>query len=115
MDILQLSQWAVLIGAVVPVLVGVITRANASAAAKSTLLLTLELVNGVVTDWLATPNGFDWRGALVNVVAAWITGVATYYGLLRHTVSRVVNPATAQFGFGGHRAADHESRFNTAA
>lgn len=103
-NFLTIGQWAALIGVVIPVLVGIITKANASAALKAVTLLFLEGLNGVLVEWVATPGGFDWRGALFGAFIAWISGVAAYYGLLRHTVTLPVANATARFGLGGSQA-----------
>lgn len=104
--ILDLNQWALLFGVLMPVLVGVVTKANASAGLKATVLLFLELATGVMTEFFASPGGFDWRHALVNALAAFITGVAAYYGFLKHTVNPPVVDATARFGMGGSRPAN---------
>lgn len=104
--IVTLSQWALLFGALMPVVVGVVTQANASAATKATVLLVLNAINGVLSDWFASPNGFDWSGALTTALAALITSVATYYGFLKHTGNLGLNKATAHFGLGGK--GDHE-------
>lgn len=101
-----LSQWALLFGAVMPILVGLITKANASASTKAVTLLVLNAVNGVLTDWFASPNGFDWSGAITTALAALVTSVGTYYGFLKHTDNLGLNRATARFGLGGK--ADHE-------
>lgn len=104
--IVTLSQWALLFGAVMPIVVGVVTKANASAATKATVLLVLDAVSGVLTDWFASPNGFDWSGALTTALAALVTSVGTYYGFLKHTNNLGLNTATARFGLGGK--ADHD-------
>jgi hypothetical protein len=100
--VVNLAQWALLFAAFMPVLVGLATKANASPALKAVTLLALDAVNGVLTDWFTTPNGFDWGGALTTTVAAFVTSVAAYYGLLKHTVSPALNAATATMGLGGH-------------
>lgn len=102
---LNVSQWALLFGAIMPMLVGVITKANASANVKAVTLLVLNAINGVLTEYFATPDGFDWRNAIVTALAALITSVATYYGFLKHNDNLGLNRATATFGLGGQR--DH--------
>ncbi len=98
---LNVSQWALLFGAVMPMLVGLITKANASANTKAVVLLVLNAINGVLTEYWATPDGFDWRNAIVTALAALITSVATYYGFLKHNDNLGLNRATARFGLGG--------------
>lgn len=97
---LNVSQWALLFGAVMPMLVGLVTKANASANTKAVTLLVLNAVNGVLTEYFATPDGFDWRNACVSALAALITSVATYYGFLKHNGNLGLNKATATFGLG---------------
>ena len=101
--LINLSQWSLLFGAIMPVLVGLVTKSTASASLKATTLLVLNAVSGVLTDYFASPNGFDWNGAIINAVAALITSVAAYYGFLKHTISPALNNATANFGIGGQR------------
>lgn len=98
--LLNVSQWALLFGAVMPMLVGIITKANASPNTKAVTLLVLNAITGVLTEYFATPDGFDWRNALVSAVAALITSVATYYGFLKHNGNLGLNKATATIGFG---------------
>lgn len=98
---LSVSQWALLFGALMPMVVGIITKANASANTKAVTLLVLDALNGVLTEYFATPNGFDWRNAIVSALAALITSVATYYGFLKHNDNLGLNRATATFGLGG--------------
>jgi hypothetical protein len=104
--LLNVSQLALLFGALMPILVGLVTKANASANAKAVTLLVLDAVTGLLTEYFATPNGFDWRNALVSTLAALMTSVATYYGFLKHNGNLGLNKATATFGLGGQR--DHD-------
>jgi hypothetical protein len=97
---LNVSQWALLFGAVMPMLVGVITKANASANTKAVTLLVLNALNGLLTEYFATPDAFDWRNAGVSALAGLITSVATYYGFLKHNDNLGLNRATATFGIG---------------
>lgn len=101
--VLTLNQWALLFGAVMPVVVGLVTKLNATAGLKATLLLVLNAVNGVLTEYFATPENFDWNNAVVNALTALIVSVATYYGVLKHTVSPPLNQATANYGLGGRK------------
>lgn len=99
--VLTLNQWALLFGAVMPVLVGLVTKLNASASLKATTLLVLDAVNGVLTEFFTAPAGFDWGDATVNALTALIVSVATYYGFLKHTISVPLNSATRNVGIGG--------------
>lgn len=98
--IINISQWALLAGAVMPVVVGIITKEVASPSIKATTLLVLDALSGVLFQWLATPEGFNVQNAVVTALATLITSVGTYYGWVKHTVAPVVNIATARFGLG---------------
>lgn len=103
---LTLSQWALLYGALMPLVVGLVTKLNASAALKAVMLLALDSVASVLTEFFSTPTDFNWQAASINAVAALIVSVASYYGLLKHTVSPPLNQATANVGLGGQRGYD---------
>lgn len=83
--LLDITQWAALWGAVLPLLVGLVTKYTTNAGAKAVLLLALNLVAGILAEFFAGPVGFDWRGALVTAAASFVIGVATHYGLWKPT------------------------------
>lgn len=83
--VLDVSQWAVLWGAVLPLLVGLVTTRATDPGVKAVLLLALNGVAAVADQFFAAPGGFDWKNAVVNAVAAFVIGVATHYGLWRPT------------------------------
>jgi hypothetical protein len=99
---LNLDQWALLFGALMPIVVGLVTKASAAPGLKAAVLLALELLTGVMTEYFASPAGYDWGGALVNALAAFVTGVAVYHGFLQHQPAyrATVIDATARFGLG---------------
>lgn len=94
------SDWALLVGAVMPIAVGIITKQVAQPAIKATALLLLDAVGGLLIQWLTTPEGFDLRSAVVTAVVTLITSVGTYYGWIKHTIGPVINAKTARFGIG---------------
>lgn len=74
----------VLVGSViVPLLVGLLTKLNASSGIKAVLNFGL---NGVVAA-LATVNqiDFDLKVFLINWGVGWAVATATYYGLYKPT------------------------------
>lgn len=107
---LDLTQWSLLFGALMPLIVGIVTKKVAQPATKATVLLVLNALNGVLTDWFATPQGFDWKGAIVNALAGLVTSVGVYYGFLKHTDNLGLNTATADIGIGGGNQAPARSR-----
>lgn len=114
-EYLELSQWALLFGAIMPILVGIVTKKVARPAVKATTLLVLNAVNGVLVDFFATPDGFDFKGAIVNALAGLVTSVGTYYGFLKQTGNLGLNNATADFGYGGGNQAPARSRYPDVA
>jgi hypothetical protein len=66
-----------------PILVGLITRASTPPAVKSMLLVAASLINGLLTEALAAGAAYDWgRGALL-VVVAFVVALATHLGVWR--------------------------------
>lgn len=98
---IQLSQWALLFGAIMPMIVGIITNKVAQPRVKAVTLLVLNAVNGVLVAFFAVPDGFDWKAALVNALAGLVTSVGTYYGFLKQTNNLGLSTVTADIGFGG--------------
>jgi len=79
---LDVSQWAVLWGALLPLLVGLVTTKATNAGVKAVLLLALNGVAAVLDQFFAaTGGGFDWKAAIVNAAAAFVIGTATHFGL----------------------------------
>lgn len=100
-EYIELSQWALLFGALMPVIVGIVTKKVAQPSTKAVTLLVLNAINGVLVDFFATPDGFDFKGAIVNALAGLVTSVGMYYGFLKQTNNLGINTATADIGFGG--------------
>lgn len=96
----DLSQWALLFGVIMPLVVGIVTKKVAHPGVKALTLFVLNAVNGVLTDFFATPNGFDWKGAAINALAGLLTSIGLYYGLYEHTIAPKIADATARFGIG---------------
>lgn len=79
----DLTLLALLTGVIVPLLVGLITKLNASSAVKSVLNLGLTALGAA----LATSQeiGFSWKPFLVNWGLAWAISIGTYYGFYKPT------------------------------
>jgi len=95
----DMTLLALVSGVIVPLLVGVLTKLNASSGVKAVLNLGLSaLAAGLAT---ANEIDFTWKPFLVNFAFTWVVSVATYYGFWRPTeVSTKVQEATAEFGVG---------------
>jgi len=92
-DKVQVS--AILIGVVLPLLVGLVTRRYTSPAVKSLLLLAASAVTAFITEWANSAN-FVWQQALLTLILTFGTGVVSYYGLWVPT--RVAGKAQDAFG-----------------
>lgn len=87
---------SVLLGTVLPILVGLVTKRVTSSAVKAVLLLALSAVAGFLTELINSSN-FVWQQALLTTLITFVTGVAMHFGLWQPTgVS-----AKAQAAFGG--------------
>lgn len=90
---------ALITGVIVPLLVGLLTKINASPSVKSVLNFGLSALGGVLATFSA--DTFEWKGFLVNFALTWVISIATYYGLWRPTgVAPAVQEATPEFGLG---------------
>ena len=90
---------ALLSGVVIPLLVGLLTKLNASSAVKSILNFGLSaLAGGLAT---ISETDFQWKPFLVNFAFTWVVSIATYYGLWAPTgTSAKVNDIAPDVGIG---------------
>lgn len=79
----DMTLLVLLTGTIVPLLVGLITKLDASAGIKAILNLGLTALGAA----LATSNqiGFAWKPFVVNFGVAWAISVGTYYGFYKPT------------------------------
>lgn len=88
---LALTGWQLLglvVGLVLPALVGLVTKDVTSATVKSLLLVALAAVSGLGSQALAAHQAgtaYDWRSGLLVALGAFVTGVASHYGILKPT------------------------------
>ena len=92
---------SVLLGIVLPILVGLVTKASTSPTIKAWLLAGLSAVAGFLTEFINDAN-FRYDQAILTAIVTFITGVAFHYGLWRP--SGVTARAQA-VGSGGTRKA----------
>lgn len=89
----DMTLLALLVGVIVPLLVGLLTKLNASPALKAFFNLGLTALGAA----LATSNqiGFSWKPFAVNFGVAWAVSVGTYYGFYKPTgtAAKVANVA----------------------
>src|SRR6476620_10347845 len=74
----------VLVGLALPILVDLVTKRLASGAVKSSVLLALSLITGVLTEYLSALNAgqpFDWAAAGYGAAVTFVLGVVSFFGL----------------------------------
>lgn len=92
---------SIVLGSVMPILVGVVTKQVASNALKATALAFLSGVTGILAG-AQTAGGIVSRETLMLAAVAWVVGVATHFGYYKPTgVSDKVQEKTSNFGVGG--------------
>ena len=69
-----------LVGVVLPIVVGLITKASWSSGTKAWLLAGTSAVTGFFAELSSAGDGFDYRAALVNAFVVFVAGVAAHYG-----------------------------------
>lgn len=95
---------SMLIGVVLPIVVGIITKLGAPRGLQSVLLLFLASVLGLIVNATIT-NGtavFSVE-AILTAGIGWVTAIASHYGLLKPTgITPKVAEKTADFGLPIH-------------
>lgn len=79
----DMTLLALLTGVLVPLLVGLLTKVNASSGVKAFFNLGLTALGAA----LATSNqvGFSWKPFAINFGVAWAVSVGSYYGFYKPT------------------------------
>lgn len=92
---------AVLTGVLIPILVGIVTKLDASSGLKAVLNAFLSAVAGALSTVVANSGQLVWREFVTGVAITWVVSVATYYGLYKPSgVAGTVAATTAGFGIG---------------
>jgi len=76
------------LGTLLPVLVGLVTKASWGGGVRAVLLAALSALSGVLSSALDAANSgaaWDWRSALITAVGVWVSAVATHFGLWNPT------------------------------
>jgi hypothetical protein len=88
---------SLLVGFVLPILVGYFTKASLNPGLKAAILAATAGLSGVLTQWLDAINNnqhFAWQAAVLSAVATWITAEASYLRIWKPSgVSDVVQAA----------------------
>lgn len=99
MNYTDLTLYTLLAGVIVPLLVGLVTKLNASSVVKA--ILNLGLTAAATLLAVANETDFEWKVFVTNWAVTWVVSVATYYGFYKPSgVSAAINENTSEFGVG---------------
>lgn len=85
-DTLRLVQVLnVVVGTVLPILVGLVTRVTTRESVKAWLLAGLTVAGAFITTYVNDPSAFDFFQAVLTAIVSFMTSVAFYYGLWKPT------------------------------
>jgi hypothetical protein len=82
---LDTSLLTVIVGVVLPILVGLVTKRVTRSEVQRVLLLVLALVGGALTSIIAAGGTFDLGNVILNIAVCYFTGQTTYSTVLKPT------------------------------
>ena len=99
-----------LVGLIIPLVTGLVTKSNASSQVKALVTTALSVLTAVIANLATADGNYDWKGFLSAFLVAFVPAIATYYGLWKPTgVAGSVQSATSGVGIGGSTpAVTHE-------
>jgi hypothetical protein len=101
--IIDAQTISLLCGVVIPLLVGLLAKINASDGLKAVINALLSALAGTLATFTQTGlgAGVDWKTLVISILSVWVVSVATYYGVYKPTgVAGSLAAATPKFGFG---------------
>ena len=78
-----------LVSVVLPLLVGLVTKASTSSGVKAVILAVLAAITGVAITWQqANSNGisWDWKTAVIAALISFLVAVGTHFGFWKPTL-----------------------------
>lgn len=102
---------SLIIGTVLPLVAGLVTRWNASPGARAVTLLVLASITAFLTEWLTAMQnhvGFDIGATLLTVLGTFLVGVGIHFGLWNPTGA--ANAVKQTGGFIGGSSSSNTSR-----
>lgn len=89
------------IGILIPLLVALVTKLDASKSLKAVLNLGLSAVAGAAVVAVQAAGNIDVSSVIVGIGTTWITSIVSYYGLTAPAgIAPAVAKATATKGVG---------------
>jgi len=76
---------SLLVGIVLPILVGIVTKTTTHPGMKAVLLALLSAVSGLLSEYMAGGAGFNWATAAITWLGTFMVAVATHFGFWRPT------------------------------
>lgn len=91
----------VISGTVIPLLVAILAKQNASSGVKAVLNAGLSALSGVVGTAITNGGHIELKKAILAIFVVWVTSIATHFGLYKPVgASDGVASATSGFGLG---------------
>lgn len=106
MEVIQVDVVALsfVVGVVIPMIVGLVTKARASSALKAILNALLSAVAGYAIVAIKADGAIDLYAALIGIGMTWVTSVGTHTGLLKPAgvtgADGAIQRSTANVGLG---------------
>lgn len=93
--------WSFVTGPFIALLVGLVTKSNASSGLKAVTNLLLSAVAGVITQYTTNTAAETLRDYVIAIGITWVTSISIYKGFWSPTkISDAVQNATATIGIG---------------
>lgn len=74
---------ALILQVLIPILVGLVTKASTKPSIKAGLLVVLTALNQFFVGWAAAGNHFDWKTYLANIVIGAVISIAMHKGIMK--------------------------------
>ena len=99
MDYSDLTLITIVSGTLIPILVALVAKLNASSGLKAILNFGFSAIAAAIA--LENEASFNWRSFAINFALTYLVSIATYYGLWKPTgVTGTVQEKTADVGVG---------------
>lgn len=93
----DVALWGLVVGVVLPLLVGIVTRATTPPGVKAVLLAALAAVTVVIQEALQD-GSFETKAAILKFAGLFLTAVGLHFGLLKPTNVTGAGGAVSQIG-----------------
>lgn len=71
---------SLMVGVVLPLLVGYVTKAGWSGGVRAVTLAFLSAVSGFLSNYLEAGTAFDWRTTFLTMLGTFLIGVGVHFG-----------------------------------